>query len=53
MQHHQADQMNAAPPYYGHLVAAAVALATVLILNPVGYIGGGQDDARYLAAARC
>jgi hypothetical protein len=53
VQHHQADQMNAAPPYYGHLVAAAVALATVLILNPVGYIGGGQDDARYLAAARC
>lgn len=25
----------------------------LLLLNPVGYIGGGSDDGRYLEAARC
>ncbi|HEY0630343.1 MAG TPA: glycosyltransferase family 39 protein [Sphingomicrobium sp.] len=34
-------------------IAVGVSLIVVLLLNPVGYIGGGQDDARYLSAARC
>jgi 4-amino-4-deoxy-L-arabinose transferase-like glycosyltransferase len=25
----------------------------LLLLNPVGYVGGGNDDGRYLEAARC
>ena len=29
------------------------AIAVVLIINPVGFIGGPRDDARYLEAARC
>jgi len=29
------------------------ALALALIINPVGFVGGGQDDAQYLSAARC
>jgi hypothetical protein len=27
--------------------------ALMMLLNPVGYIGGGSDDARYLEAAQC
>lgn len=38
---------------FGHYAAVLLALAVVLLINPVGYIGGGQDDARYLFAARC
>lgn len=34
------------------LLPAVVALA-LLLLNPVGFVGGGHDDARYLDAARC
>lgn len=34
------------------VLAAAFALLCVLI-NPVGYVGGGADDEHYLAAARC
>jgi hypothetical protein len=45
--------IHPARPYRGSMVAVVTALIAVLILNPVGYIGGGQDDARYLAAARC
>ena len=33
-------------------LAAAFALSCILI-NPVGYVGGGADDEHYLAAARC
>lgn len=36
----------------GWLVVAAVAIF-FLLLHPVGFTGGGADDARYLAAARC
>lgn len=30
-----------------------VAIVVLLLLNPGGYIGGGQDDWRYLHAVRC
>ena len=33
--------------------AIVLALALILIVNPVGYLGGGLDDWRYLDAARC
>ena len=32
------------------LLAAA---GLVLAINPVGFVGGGQDDGRYLEAAQC
>ena len=35
------------------IAALAAALALVLAVNPVGYLGGGLDDFRYLEAARC
>lgn len=31
----------------------AVTISIVLAINPVGFIGGGSDDWRYLEAARC
>ena len=34
------------------LAAALLALA-ILLINPVGFLGGGGDDGRYLDAARC
>lgn len=34
------------------LVATVFALA-IFLINPVGYVGGGQDDFQYLNAARC
>jgi len=34
-------------------LAIAAALLAVLLVNPVGYIGGGADDWQYLNAARC
>ena len=47
------DRINAfLASRWGWLLVALVAVA-VLIINPVGYIGGVQDDARYLTAARC
>lgn len=41
--------------YSGQLdfILLALAIIAILLLNPVGYIGGGKDDARYVAAARC
>jgi len=36
------------------LWAIPIALAAALIfINPVGFVGGGADDGRYLAAAQC
>lgn len=35
------------------IIAALAALGLILALNPVGYLGGGLDDWRYLEAARC
>jgi 4-amino-4-deoxy-L-arabinose transferase-like glycosyltransferase len=35
------------------IAALAATLAVILALNPVGYLGGGLDDYRYLQAARC
>jgi hypothetical protein len=35
------------------LAAVIGALAVVLIVNPVGFVGGGWDDWQYLNAARC
>jgi 4-amino-4-deoxy-L-arabinose transferase-like glycosyltransferase len=37
---------------WGWLACAAVAILALLI-NPIGYIGGHNDDWRYLEAARC
>jgi hypothetical protein len=34
-------------------IALALATAAVLLLNPVGFLGGGWDDWQYLHAARC
>lgn len=35
-------------------LAAVLALwVSLMLLNPVGYVGGGSDDARYLEAAQC
>jgi 4-amino-4-deoxy-L-arabinose transferase-like glycosyltransferase len=31
----------------------ALGALALLLLNPVGFVGGGHDDARYLDAARC
>jgi len=33
--------------------ALALALALVILINPLGFIGGGWDDWQYLMAARC
>jgi hypothetical protein len=35
------------------LAALAATLALILLLNPVGFVGGGWDDWQYLNAARC
>lgn len=35
------------------VAALCLAVALLLLLNPGGYIGGGQDDFRYLKAVRC
>jgi hypothetical protein len=35
------------------MVAIVGALALILIVNPVGFVGGGWDDWQYLNAARC
>ena len=35
------------------LVALVISLALILIINPVGFLGGGLDDWHYLNAARC
>ena len=35
------------------LGAAILFAITCLLINPVGYVGGGADDEHYLAAARC
>ncbi len=37
---------------WGWLACAAVAILALLI-NPIGYVGGHNDDWRYLEAARC
>ena len=34
-------------------LAVALVVLLVLLINPVGYSGGGRDDTRYLEAARC
>lgn len=35
------------------IAAIAATLALILIVNPVGFMGGGLDDWQYLNAARC
>lgn len=35
------------------IAAIAGTLALMLIVNPIGYMGGGMDDWQYLTAARC
>jgi len=35
------------------LAALAATLALILLVNPVGFVGGGWDDWQYLNAARC
>ena len=35
------------------IAALLAAVAVVLLVNPVGFIGGGLDDYQYLNAARC
>lgn len=35
------------------IAAVLAVLGLILALNPVGYLGGGLDDWRYLEAARC
>jgi len=56
----RADPMTTAAARHGepsqNLILALAALAAVVVaaaINPVGFIGGGQDDGRYLEAARC
>ena len=34
-------------------LAPALAALALVVINPLGYVGGGHDDARYLEAARC
>ena len=34
-------------------LAAAAILAVIMLVNPVGFLGGGMDDWHYLDAARC
>lgn len=35
------------------IAVIAVTLALILVVNPVGFVGGGMDDWQYLNAARC
>ena len=35
------------------LTALVATLVLIVVVNPVGYLGGGLDDWRYLSAARC
>lgn len=35
------------------LIALAATLGLILLVNPVGFVGGGWDDWQYLNAARC
>lgn len=35
------------------LASIAATLALILLVNPVGFVGGGMDDWQYLNAARC
>lgn len=35
------------------ILASAICATVVLLTNNVGFFGGGQDDGRYLEAARC
>lgn len=42
-----------APSDFRLYLAASAVAACALLINPVGYLGGGTDDYRYLEAARC
>lgn len=35
------------------VIGAVLVAAMLFLLNPIGYVGGGYDDYRYLEAARC
>jgi len=37
----------------GAWLAVALVVLLVLLVNPVGYSGGGRDDTRYVDAALC
>ena len=42
-----------ADKHFPWIAAIIGALALILIVNPVGFVGGGWDDWQYLNAARC
>ena len=46
------DEKRLADARVAWLVLALV-LAAILLVNPIGYSGGGRDDTRYLDAALC
>lgn len=45
--------MSSAKTDWRWIAGIAATLMLILIVNPVGYIGGGMDDWQYLGAARC
>ena len=48
-----AAQVRSLHPQAEWMAALAATLVLILVVNPVGYVGGGLDDWRYLNAARC